>query len=382
MAGASGDMLLGALVDAGADIEEIRNAIDALDISPFEIERELVTRHGIAATKIHIHAPESAVHRRWADIRRRLDSARLVSPVRTRALNAFTLLARAEARVHGISPEEVHFHEVGALDAIIDIVGTCAALHSLGITQAIGSAINAGTGLTRSAHGLLPIPAPATLALLADAGAPVWAGTVPHELCTPTGAALLAATCTSWGDMPTMRITAIGMGAGTRDFPEMPNLLRVVVGDDIEPAVPAHGVILIEANVDDLDPRIWPDVLTGLLARGAMDAWLTPILMKKGRPAHSLSIITAPENAPDLRRFVFTETSTIGLRQSQADKFELCRDFQTVDLDGFRVRVKISSLDGCQVNAQPEYADAAAAARALGRPIKAVLAQVIAALPQ
>jgi pyridinium-3,5-bisthiocarboxylic acid mononucleotide nickel chelatase len=376
LAGASGDMLLGALVDAGAGLDEIRRAVATLGLRPFEIDREQVTRGGMAATRVRVHTPDTTTPRRWADIRRMLADSPLPPPVRARALDAFMRLAQAEADVHRIAPEEVHFHEVGALDAIIDIVGTSTALHTLGISRAVGSAVAMGTGFTNSAHGLLPVPTPAALALLAEAGAPVCTGSVPHELCTPTGAALLAATCTSWGDMPPMRVAAIGMGAGARDLTQLPNLLRVVIGDEIELDAPARDVILIEANVDDLDPRIWPDVISGLLARGAMDAWLTPVLMKKGRPAHTLSVLADPGKAADLRHFVFTETSTIGLRQSHVSKFELRREFHIVNLDSVDIRVKVSFVGGRPVNTQPEYADVVAAARVLGRPVKAVLAQV------
>jgi uncharacterized protein (TIGR00299 family) protein len=384
LAGAAGDMMLGALIDAGAPIRAVREAVEALGVEPIAISPETVTRGGLPATKIHVRTAETMRERTWPDVRDMLERATLPSPVRALAVDAFARLARAEATVHRVPPERVHFHEVGALDALADIVGTCAAMHALGISRAVGSAVTLGSGQTRGRHGPLPVPAPATLAVLAEAGAPVRSGSagsveVPHEMCTPTGAALLAATCTAWGEMPTMRVTAVGVGAGDRDLADLPNVLRVVLGEPVD-RDESGDAVLIEANVDDLDPRVWPDVLARLLGAGAADAWLTPILMKKGRPAHTLSVLAGPDQAAALRRLVFTETSTIGLRERRVAKYELSRDFDTISVDGQQIRVKLAWLDGHLVNTQPEYDDVAAAARALDRPVKAVLAQAVAVL--
>jgi uncharacterized protein (TIGR00299 family) protein len=239
--------------------------------------------------------------------------------------------------------------------------------------------VTLGSGSVRAAHGVLPVPAPAVLALLAEAGAPVQAGAVAQESCTPTGAALLAATVSSWGPLPPMRVTATGHGAGGRDHPEVPNVLRVVLGEPVAGGSAHPEALVLEANVDDLDPRLWPGVLTALLAAGASDAWLTPILMKKGRPAHTLSVLTAPASADAVRKVVFTETSTIGMRETVVDKRALDREMRTVAVDGVDVRVKVALLDGEVVNVAPEYDDVAAAAVHLGRPVKAVLAAAVAA---
>ena len=222
------------------------------------------------------------------------------------------------------------------------------------------------------------MPVPAVTALLAEAGAPAQGGPVPHETCTPTGAALLTATVSSWGALPPMRVTATGTGAGGRDVDGVPNVLRIVLGEPLA-APPADEAIVLEANVDDLDPRLWPGVLSALLAAGASDAWLTPILMKKGRPAHTLSVLTTPTAADDVRRVVFTESSTIGLREHRVTKSALARETRTLDVDGASVRVKVALLDAEVVNVTPEYDDVAAAAAALGRPVKAVLAAAVAA---
>jgi len=248
--------------------------------------------------------------------------------------------------------------------------------------------------MTRGEHGLIPVPAPAVLALLAEVDAPTYAGEAPYEMCTPTGAALLAATVGQWGGMPPMRITAVGAGAGSRDLDEVPNLLRLVVGEPVEleastdAPVPAPAsrsevgtdrAMLLETNVDDLDPRLWPPVLAGLLEAGASDAWITPIMMKKGRPAHTLSVLVGSDVADRVRTVIFKETSTIGLRESMVDKRALVRRTRTVVIGGEEIRIKIALLDGVVVNAQPEYEDVALAAARLDRPVKAVLAAATAA---
>jgi uncharacterized protein (TIGR00299 family) protein len=378
-AGASGDMLLGALVDAGAPLDVVQAAVDALGVEPVRLTARRVTRAGLAATKVDVEAPPSEVRRTWADIRRLLEAADLAAPVRERALDVFERLARAEGAAHGSNPDDVHFHEVGALDSLADVVGACAALHALDVSAAVSSPVAVGSGSVRTAHGVLPVPVPAVLALLAEVAAPVQAGAVEQESCTPTGAALLAATVTSWGQLPPMRVGRTGYGAGGRDHPDVPNVLRVVLGEPAAAPVAGGDALVLEANVDDLDPRLWPGVLSALLAAGASDAWLTPILMKKGRPAHTLSVLTSPGTADAVRQVVFTETSTIGLRESTVAKRALDRELRTVSVDGVEVRVKVALLGGEVVNVAPEYEDVAVAAAALGRPVKAVLAAAVAA---
>ncbi|WP_237536037.1 nickel pincer cofactor biosynthesis protein LarC [Streptomyces sp. SID3343] len=381
-AGASGDMLLGALLDAGAPLEAVQEAVDAVGVEPIMISAERTERHGIAATYAKVKTVESHMHRTWNDVRDLLDRADLPEPVHARAHDVFGRLAHAEARAHRCLPEEVHFHEVGALDAIADVVGTCTALHALGVQDAIGSPVALGNGSVEAAHGRLPVPAPAVLELMRVAAAPVYSGPAPYEMCTPTGAALLTSVCGSWGPMPALRITADGTGAGSRRVDEVPNILRVVLG---EPYV-AHaaqstlcGDVLIETNVDDLDPRLWPAVLGKLLAGGAADAWLVPILMKKGRPAHTLCVLVSADRLDDALDTVFRETSTIGARMVAVAKRALDRDFATVSVEGLPIRVKTATFEGKVVNAQPEYEDVAAAAESLGRPVKVVMGAAAAA---
>jgi uncharacterized protein (TIGR00299 family) protein len=359
-AGASGDMLLGALVDAGVPLSVITDAVDALGLDiRFEVSQ--VERGGLSATNVDVLTRDDQVSRSWRDVQQ------LVSGT---AHEVFANLAGAEARIHGVPVEDVHFHEVGAHDALADVVGAAAGFAHLGLTALHCSTISLGSGTTRGAHGPLPVPAPAVLALLE--GAPVQAGLAPYEMTTPTGAALLATLVTDWGPLPAMRPTATGHGAGTRDPKEVANVLRLTLGEPVEQSTAA---VLLETNVDDLDPRLWPNVLDQLLAEGASDAWLTPILMKKGRPAHTLSVLCAAADAERLRTLVFVETSTIGLRQTAVGKIALERTESTVYVDGQPVRVKTAWLEGRPVNANPEWADVAAAATVLGRPAKEVLEQ-------
>lgn len=377
-AGASGDMLLGALVDAGAPLSVMQEAVDALAVEPVLLSTGLVTRQGIAATKVDVTAPRSTVTRTWANIRGQLEAAHLAEPVRRTALDAFARLARAEATAHRMSPEQVHFHEVGGLDAVADVVGTAAGLHALGVRRLTAGTVALGSGMVRGEHGLIPVPGPAVLALLQEASAPVWAGLAPYEMCTPTGAALLAATVIEWGPLPPMTVRAVGTGAGSRDLDEVANVLRLVLGEPIAAGRPGAAVLL-EANVDDLDPRLWPDVLDGLLAAGASDAWLSPILMKKGRPAHTLHVLCGDDVVATVRRTVFDRTSTIGLRRTEVSKHVLEREEGVVRVEGMPIAVKIARDAGRVVNVSVEFEDVRRAAAELRQPVKEVLRAATAA---
>ena len=377
-AGISGDMLLGALVDADVPLGLLQSAVDAVGVEPVRLTRTTVDRGGLGATKVDVEVRDDASTRTWRDVRSLLERADLAAPVRTTALAVFARLAGAEAVVHRVPPDDVHFHEVGALDAVADVVGAAAGLHALGLTALIASPVVLGSGTTRGAHGPLPVPAPAVLALLA--GAPVLAGPVAREMTTPTGAALLATCVTAYGPLPAMVLRRTGYGAGGRDPAELANVLRLVLGENTPG--PAATELVLETNVDDLDPRLWPGVLAALMAAGARDAWLTPVLMKKGRPAHVLSVLVAPAGAATVREVVFRETSTLGLREHHVAKHALEREQRTVEVDGQAVRVKLGLLDGEVVNAMPEWEDVAAAAAVLGRPAKQVLREAHTAAQQ
>ena len=377
-AGVSGDMLLGALVDVGVDLAVLQDAVDRVGVEPVRLERSTVSRAGIGACKVDVVVDESPRTRTWADVRGLLERADLGEGVRATALDVFARLAAAEAAVHRTTPEEVHFHEVGALDAVADVVGTAAGLDALGLTRLTASAVVVGSGSTRGAHGPLPVPPPAVVALLQ--GVPVLAGPVAKEMTTPTGAAVLASVVSSYGPLPPMVLRRSGSGAGGRDPQEVANVLRLVLGDPVAaspPEAPATSAVVLEANVDDLDPRLWPGVLSALLDAGALDAWLTPVLMKKGRPAHVLHVLCPPDRVPVLQEVALRETTTLGVRSYAVDRRVLDRAWRTVDVDGRPVRVKLGLLAGEVVNAVPEWEDVAAAAAALGRPAKLVLQDAV-----
>jgi uncharacterized protein (TIGR00299 family) protein len=375
-AGASGDMLLGALVDAGVPLDVPARAVAAVPVEGIRLSTEQVTRHGIGATRVHVHAPESAVRRTWADVRALLGAAPLEPAVRAGALAVFERLAEAEGRVHRVPPDDVHFHEVGALDALADVVGAVAGLVHLDLERLTASPVTLGSGSTRGEHGVIPIPAPAVLELLR--GVPVQGGPVAAEMCTPTGAALVATWVRGWGPLPSLMTTRVGVGAGGRDPAELPNVVRLVLGEPVAGDAP-HQAIVLEANVDDLDPRLWPGILEQLLAAGASDAWLTPILMKKGRPAHTLSVLTGVDTGPAVQEAVFAATSTIGLRAVPVRKTALEREQAAVEVLGGRVGVKVARWRGRVANVSVEFEDCAALARELGLPVKEVLRAATAA---
>jgi uncharacterized protein (TIGR00299 family) protein len=378
-AGASGDMLLGALLDAGAPVEAVATAIGALGVEPIRIIPSQVRRHGLRATMADVQIDETAIPRTVADVLSLVAGAALVPAVAAFARDALSLLGTTEAAVHGENLEQVHLHEIGALDSIADVVGCAAALHALGLLEprarVVVSTVALGSGSVESAHGRLPVPVPAVLAILAGRGAPVAAGG-DGELCTPTGAALLAILADEWGPVPPMRIESVGIGAGSADPTGRANVLRLVVGTDLAPVqVPWRhdDLIEIEATVDDLDPRLWPAVLDALVQAGAVDAWLTPVVMRKGRPGNVVTALVAEEAIDATTRALFTHSTTLGVRLRSVARRALPRDEVVVHVEGFDVRVKRGLLDGKPVTMQTEYADASAAAERLGVPVRTVL---------
>jgi uncharacterized protein (TIGR00299 family) protein len=370
-AGIAGDMLLGALIDAGARLDRVQAAIDSVLPGSIELTVEEVRRAGLRATKVHVTPlVDDPPHRTWRDVRELVGRA----DARTGIEAVFDRLARAEARVHGTDPEDVHFHEVGALDSIADVVGVCAAIDDLGITGVSASEVALGSGTVRSAHGRLPVPAPAVAEL-----AKGWRvrGDGPGELATPTGMALIRALADRCETLPPMTVEAVGGGAGTRDTPERPNVVRVVLSRP--EAERNEDVVLLEANVDDFDPRLWPGVLANLLEAGADDAWLVPILMKKGRPAHTLCVLAKPGLTAPLRNQIFRDTTTLGVRQGPLRKTVVARTFTTMTVAASTISVKVGHVDGVIVQVMPEFEDVAAAARATGRPERVILQEASAA---
>lgn len=363
--GIAGDMALGALIDAGADVDDVRAMLQRLPVDGWSLETETVLRSGIAGTKVHVHTDDDAPARSAAVVAGIVAGAGLPERVERRALATIRALAEAEGRLHDMPAEDVHLHEVGALDAIIDIVGTCIALEFLGVDEVASSPVADGIGTVRAAHGVLPVPVPAVVALLQ--GAPTYGLDIARELTTPTGAALLAANVVQWGPMPAMTITAAGFGAGTADLGDRPNLTRVVIGTRIDAAVAGQSVVLLETNVDDVSGETLAHCIAELLEAGAHDAWLVPIVMKKGRPAFTVSVLCEPSLAPALRAVLVRETGTMGVRGSTLERWPQARETGEVTVDGHVVRVKATAD-----RVKAEHDDVARAARALGLPLRDV----------
>jgi uncharacterized protein (TIGR00299 family) protein len=369
--GIAGDMALGSLVDAGADLDEVRALVQRLPVDGWELEAEPVLRCGIAATKVHVKASDEDVIRTAAHIIAMVEDAQLPERVARRALSTFRALAEAEGELHRRPPEQVHFHEVGGIDAIVDVVGTCAALEVLGVDEVQSSPVAQGVGMVRAAHGLLPNPPPAVVTLLR--GAPVMGVDLPMELTTPTGAALLAGNVTRWGPMPALAITTSGFGAGTREIDGRPNAVQVIIGtsSEVSPlASPGQPVVLLEANLDDATGEVLAHTVQALLAAGAHDAWVTPIVMKKGRPAHVVSALADPSVAEQVATTLAAETGSLGLRGTTLERWPLARTVSTVEVGGHPIRIKRSAG-----RLKVEHDDASAAARALALPLREILAR-------
>ena len=372
--GVAGDMLLAALIDAGADVSALRTALGGLGVSGLELEVERTTRHGMTAARATVRGAPGQPHRDWVSIRTQIDAAGLPERARAWAQDAFARLAHAESRIHGVEPEAVHFHEVGAVDAVGEICGAAVAVDALDVDTVVCSPLPMGRGLVDSAHGRLPLPAPATLALLE--GAPVVGVDLDAELVTPTGAALVAALATSYGPLPTMTLGSVGYGAGTRDFEVLPNVVRAIVG--VAGATEGRPVSLIEANLDDLLPELAPDAAAACFAAGALDVWTSPAQMKRGRPGFVLSALARPGDEQAVAHAILRETSSLGVRIARLDRVELERESRTVEVGGEPVRVKVGLLDGRVVNLAPEHADCERAARIVGAPVKTIWARALA----
>jgi uncharacterized protein (TIGR00299 family) protein len=378
--GVSGDMLLGAIDDLGA-LTDLPATLASMPDLGATVNHATVQRSGLSARQVEVRGPTDPPGRRLTEVLALVADADLTDAVRQRVTEVFGRLARAESAVHGVEPDEVHFHEVGAVDSVVDVIGVCLGLDALGIDHLVVGPIALGGGSVRTAHGELPVPGPAVLRLVEASSLVVHGGPVDVELATPTGVALLAEYADRSAPMPPMHVTGVGVGAGSRDLPGRPNTLRLVIGTLAGDGGGGEDEswLLTEANVDDLDPRLWPTVLEALLAAGAADAWLSPILMKKGRPAYTVSVLTEIGRQSAVLDTLFRESTTIGARTTRVAKHGLDRSCTEVHVDGESVRVKVAMLDGEPVTVTPEWEDVAAAARRLGRPAKTVLAQAIAA---
>jgi uncharacterized protein (TIGR00299 family) protein len=383
--GISGDMTLGALVDAGADLDAIREELAKLPLEPYDVDVVEDETEGFHGRRVAVTTSEGSVIRTYSSIRTLLDAAGLPAAATALAQRIFRRLAEAEATVHRKEVELVTFHEVGAVDSIVDITGTALALTMLGIDRVFASAVPTGMGMARTEHGAMPIPAPAVVELLR--GAPVYSRGVPFELVTPTGAAILAATVEGYGDIPAMRVASVGYGAGTHRI-GFPNLLRVLLGeqdraaraagaDAYDDGESATSEVVLETNVDDRTPEVLAYVIDALLSAGAQDAWLVPIVMKKGRPAVTVTVLCSVERAGAMRRILFRETGTLGVRETRVAKTALDRTVTTVETRFGPVGVKLGMLDGRVVSVSPEYEDCARAAREAGVAVQDVLDEAV-----
>ena len=366
--GVSGDMILGALLDAGVPEDVVRSSLDALGLANWALDVSSTTKNGIRASRADVSVTEAEGPRTYREMRSLLEASPLPAGVRTRALTTIETLARAEGRIHGQAFEKVHFHEVGTTDAMIDIVGACAALEHLAPEAVFSSAIATGMGIVVTEHGELPLPVPAVTEIVQSVGAPIVAKG-SDELTTPTGAAILAAAGARFGEPPTMTIVSSGYGAGRRDL-EWPNVMRVLVGESA--GTSESDMMQLETNLDDLNPELIPYVIESLLNAGARDAWTTPIVMKKGRPAVTLSVLTATAHKERMVDILFKETTTLGVRVQSVTRDVLDRDLLEVEVEGFRIGVKRGHRAGEVLTVAPEYEDCAEAARKSGLPLKVI----------
>ena len=374
--GASGDMILGALIDAGAPASDVRRSIEKLPIERVGFAHLRAMRGGIAATSVEIDIPDVATHRSYREIVDMISAADLPHAIRDRALDTFRILAVAEGKIHGIEPDDVHFHEVGALDTIADVVGAAVAIEHFSPELVVASAIPIGSGTVQSAHGTIPVPAPAVTEILT--GVPLTPGG-EGEVITPTGAAILKAACDRFGDAPTMTLRVSGYGAGTREL-SVPNVVRVMIGDAVQRTVSGH--VLLETNIDDMSPELIPYVIDVLIREGAADAWSTPIVMKKGRPALTLSALVEERAKDRVLDAIYRETSTLGLRVIPVGKDELLREWLEVVVEDEPIRVKVARRGVDVVTMSPEFDDASRAARATGLPLKEIYERAKAAATQ
>jgi uncharacterized protein (TIGR00299 family) protein len=375
--GISGDMFLAALIDLGVSkrliLEEIRKL--PLDRSEFSVRTSRVTRHSISAVTFRVHVKETTKHRTFRDIKRLIRGSALSKKVRDLSVSIFKVIAEAEGRVHGISPEKVHFHEVGAMDSIIDIVGAAAALTSLDIGRVIASPVPLGTGWTRTMHGVLPVPAPATLEILK--GVPIAPSTAPFELTTPTGAAILKTLANEFGSIGPMTIERTGYGAGKKDFAEAANVLRVISGSSntrIKSSSEDQSLFVIETNIDDMSGQVAGYLMERLFSAGAIEVYFTPVQMKKTRPGILLTTLSTEGLKDALLDVIFEESTTIGVRAYEVERHCLERKTVRVRTEWGTVRVKVSTRAGRVVNVQPEYEDCRKLAAKKNAPLKKIMA--------
>ncbi len=379
-AGVSGDMIVAALLDLGLDFEHLQSELEKLPLEGYRLERRRESRGSITATRFLVEVTEEQPERGLSEVLAIIDGANLAESPKSLAKRIFVRLAGAESRVHGVALEAVHFHEIGAVDSIIDIVGAAIGLMESGVKQFRSSALNLGAGWIESRHGQLPVPAPATVELLK--GALVFSDRETGEWTTPTGAAIVSSVVEAFGRLPQMTIAGVGYGAGAQERQLMPNVLRLVVGDAEEPATPGpvrESVSVIEAEIDDLSPQVFGYLMERAMQQGALEIFYTPVQMKKDRPGTQLTIICQNERREELADLVFTETTTIGLRLHEVERRVLDRQQQSVQTPYGAIRVKVAKIGSRMVNCSPEYEDCRKAAERHGVPVRDVLSLALTA---
>lgn len=371
-------MVLGALVDAGCPFGELEEGLKRLGLERWSISAEKTKRGAMAATKVTVQSTEDHHHRGFSKIAERIAGAGLPARVAQRATEIFRRLGEAEAKVHGVTLEQVHFHEVGAVDSIVDIVGAAIGFELMGIERFACSALNVGGGTVKTAHGVLPVPAPATVDLLR--GKPTYSSGVEKELVTPTGAAIVATLCEEFGTQPAMRAAQVGYGAGSAEILGQPNVLRITIGEAAEEQVGAWNdrVAVIEANIDDMNPQIYGYFVERALQAGALDVFAAPVQMKKNRPGMLITMLAAPADAKRLTDLIFAETTTIGVRCYEANRRVLVRESVSLETQFGTVKMKIARSNGHVLNAAPEFEDCQRIAEERGVPLKAVMAEAVA----
>jgi uncharacterized protein (TIGR00299 family) protein len=375
--GISGDMTLGALIDAGCSADLLRSGLQSLQVPGWQLTTEKVWKNGMSATYVRVTTEDQQKHRSLSTILEILKNSQLAAQVRDRASAIFQKLGEAEAHVHDAPIEKVHFHEVGAVDAIVDIVGACIGFNALGIERFACSPLNVGGGTAKMAHGVLPVPAPATARLLQ--GAPTFSNGVQRELVTPTGAAIVATLCDSFGPQPPMTVSAIGYGAGTADLEGQPNVVRIMIGEAAQQSAPDldEEISVIEANLDDMNPQIYGYVQEKALLAGALDVYTTALQMKKNRPGTLLTILCRPEDANNLMSLIFAETTTFGVRTHRAQRRILPREWVNVSTSYGDVRVKLSRSNGHILHVAPEYDDCRKLAVEKQVPLQQVISEAL-----
>lgn len=376
-AGAGGDMIVASMLDAGLDAEFLRSQLATLDLADLTIKIDTTTRHGITAKMFLPKTSEKHPHRNLNDIKNIINASGISDMAKKRAIDIFITIAHAEAAIHGKNPLDIHFHEVGAVDSIADIVAACVGLGALGIETVYSSPLTVGSGTIKCAHGLLPAPSPATLEILAQANAPVVQGPGNDELLTPTAAAILTNFTEDFIPLPAMRLEAIGYGAGTRSSEEFPNILRLIIGTASESCADTDSIGLLETNIDDATAETIGYALQTLLEKGALDAWTTPIQMKNNRPAVALSLICLPARIAEFEQAIFSLTGTFGIRRQIIQRSKLQREFVKVETVYGNISVKAGAIDGKRITAKPEYADCAKAAKENNTTIKMVTEAVM-----